>query len=118
MRVRGPGKHGPVFRMAQLTLETSLGRPKATKSFWVGDNLLLLGSQRGDIRDGKEWFLCCVVFFSRNAGDSKGELGRHGDLDQQRHTAASMIEGDGEDGALVSGTHLLSPHTPSQAPYF
>lgn len=59
-------------------------------------------------------FVLCWFFFSRNAGDSKGELGRHGDLDQQRHTAASMIEGDGEDGALVSGTHLLSPYTPSQ----
>lgn len=64
MRVRGPGKRGPAFRMAQLTLEISLGRLEATMSFWVGDNLLLLGSQRGDIRDGKEWFLCCVVFFS------------------------------------------------------
>ena len=59
-----------------------------------------------------------AVSFSKNTGDSKGELGRRGDLDQQRRTAASMIEGDGEDGALVPDTHLLSPHIPSQAPYF
>ena len=60
-----PGKHGPAFRMAQLTLEISLGHPEATKSFWVGDNLLLLGSQRGDIRDGKERFLCLLFLFPR-----------------------------------------------------